>query len=209
MLYFLPAPVSIAHAGLAQLFFCLTVAIALFTSPGWHRGYSGLADRKLQRIAVATTAAVYGQVLLGAVMRHTEAGLAIPDFPLVFGGVVPPAWSPAIAIHYAHRLGAAIVLASVLVLARYIRRRAAAAEEFRRPLACLVGVTLAEIGLGGWTVLSGKAVAVATAHVAGGALALASALVIALRAYRPRFERPMTVRDRSAAPRAVAAEAIS
>ena len=26
---------STAHAGLAEIFFCLTVAIALFTSPGW------------------------------------------------------------------------------------------------------------------------------------------------------------------------------
>ena len=35
VLYFLPTPVSTAHAGLAQIFFCLTVSIALFTSRGW------------------------------------------------------------------------------------------------------------------------------------------------------------------------------
>ena len=35
VLYFLPTPVSTAHAGLAQIFFCLTIAIALFTSRGW------------------------------------------------------------------------------------------------------------------------------------------------------------------------------
>src|SRR5215212_7718743 len=35
VLWYLPAPVSIAHAGLAQLVFCLSVAIALVTSPGW------------------------------------------------------------------------------------------------------------------------------------------------------------------------------
>src|SRR5205823_9319307 len=35
VLLFLPAAVSIAHAALAEIFFCLTVAIALFTSPGW------------------------------------------------------------------------------------------------------------------------------------------------------------------------------
>ena len=37
VLFFLPAPISTAHAGLAEIFFCLTVAIALFTSPGWMR----------------------------------------------------------------------------------------------------------------------------------------------------------------------------
>src|SRR6266446_4566863 len=35
VLFFLPAPVSTAHAGLAEIFFCITVAIAVFTSPQW------------------------------------------------------------------------------------------------------------------------------------------------------------------------------
>ena len=35
VLWFLPDAISIAHAGLAQLVFCLSVSIALFTSPGW------------------------------------------------------------------------------------------------------------------------------------------------------------------------------
>ena len=43
VLFFLPAPVSTAHAGLAEIFFCMTVAIALFTSPGWIEGPRDLA----------------------------------------------------------------------------------------------------------------------------------------------------------------------
>src|SRR4051812_43534100 len=39
VLFFLPAAISTAHAGLAEIFFCITIAIALFTSPGWIRGY--------------------------------------------------------------------------------------------------------------------------------------------------------------------------
>src|SRR6187431_2442749 len=39
VLFFLPAAVSTAHAGLAEIFFCLTIAIALFTSPAWIAGY--------------------------------------------------------------------------------------------------------------------------------------------------------------------------
>ncbi len=41
VLWFLPDPISIAHASLAQLVFCLTIAIALTTSPGWKRAYAG------------------------------------------------------------------------------------------------------------------------------------------------------------------------
>ena len=44
VLYFLPAAVSTAHAGLAEIFFCLTIAIALFTSPRWIAGHEGVDD---------------------------------------------------------------------------------------------------------------------------------------------------------------------
>ena len=37
----------------------------------------------LAMLAVATTAIIYLQILVGALMRHMSAGLAIPDFPLV------------------------------------------------------------------------------------------------------------------------------
>ena len=98
VLLLLPAPVSIGHAGLAQLFFCLTLSLAVFTSPGWQaRLVDPVDDPMLRRLAVVTTALVYTQILLGATMRHTGAGLAIPDFPLAFGHVIPPAWSTPVA----------------------------------------------------------------------------------------------------------------
>src|SRR3978361_2448526 len=40
VLFFLPAAISTAHAGLAAIFFCMTVAIAIFTSPGWIADYA-------------------------------------------------------------------------------------------------------------------------------------------------------------------------
>src|SRR5437773_4183344 len=39
VLFYLPAAVSTAHAALAEIFLCMTVAIALFTSPRWMEGY--------------------------------------------------------------------------------------------------------------------------------------------------------------------------
>ena len=35
VLWYLPDPISIAHASLAQIVFCLTITIAVATSPGW------------------------------------------------------------------------------------------------------------------------------------------------------------------------------
>src|ERR1700730_9650509 len=82
VLFFLPAAVSTAHAGLAEIFFCMTVAIALFTSPRWLAGYQragagppGADDKVLRRVATTTTALIYVQILIGATMRHTGAGL--------------------------------------------------------------------------------------------------------------------------------------
>src|SRR5690349_9580070 len=44
VLFFLPPAVSTAHAALAEIFFCMMVAIALFTSPAWIAGYKGDRD---------------------------------------------------------------------------------------------------------------------------------------------------------------------
>src|SRR3954469_18658566 len=70
VMFFLPAPISTAHAGLAEIFFCMTVAIALFTSPRWIDGYGGPipADSNLRFIATTTTALIYCQILVGATM---------------------------------------------------------------------------------------------------------------------------------------------
>ena len=190
VLYFLPAPVSIGHAGLAQLFFALVASLALFTSPGWLAGAGtpdARGDRILARLTLVAPAVVYGQILLGATMRHTGAGLAIPDFPLAFGRLVPPVWNAGTAIHFAHRLGALAVAAVVAAAAGHLLVRHRARTDLTRPALLLAALVLAQVGLGAWTVLSGRQVAVNTAHVAVGAATLATSVVLALRAHRGRF----------------------
>ena len=77
----LPPAVSSAHAGLAEIFFALTVSLALFTSPGWLKAYADpaagpdhtralAADAWLRRLSILAVAGVYLQILLGAVMRR-------------------------------------------------------------------------------------------------------------------------------------------
>src|SRR4051794_25730850 len=48
--FFLPASISAAHAGLAEIFFCMTVAIALFTSRGWIDGYLRPGERDAESL---------------------------------------------------------------------------------------------------------------------------------------------------------------
>ena len=130
VLLLLPPAVSSAHAGLAQIVFALDGDDRPDDVPELDRrarspGACRLRTRPLSRRAfgwtVAATAAIYVQILLGAVMRHTGAGLAIPDFPLAFGGLVPSASEfarPGVPIHFAHRVGAAVVTVLVLFALR-------------------------------------------------------------------------------------------
>ena len=211
VLYFLPAPISISHAGLAQLFFTLIVSLAVFTSPGWHDHYrarsdppagpnASRSDPVLARLAVVLPVVIYMQIMAGATMRHTGAGLAIPDFPLVFGGVVPPEWTGAIAIHYAHRVGAVLTTALVFATAAHVLYHYGGRAELARPSLLLGALVVIQVGLGGWTVLSGRQVAVNTAHVAVGALLLVTSVVLALRVHRGWF--PDAAARRAASPMA-------
>lgn len=187
VLYFLPAPVSVAHAGLAEIFFCLTVAIAIFTSARWlHPPAAPVNDLTLRRVAMATLVLVYIQILIGATMRHTGAGLAIPDFPLAFGRLVPHVWNFGVAIHYAHRVGALIVTLAVIALAGHVFYHHRARRELTRPAALLLGLLTSQVTLGALVVLSGRQEIINTAHVANGALVLVTTLTLTLHSWRGR-----------------------
>jgi heme a synthase len=187
VLLLLPAPVSIGHAGLAQLFFCLTICLALFTSPGWTRAQTAVDDRTLRRMAAATTAMVYCQILLGATMRHIDAGMAIPDFPLAFGHLVPPTWNAGIAVHFAHRVGAILVTTAILATAGRVWFHHRGRRELVRPATLLVLFVLTQITLGALVIWSGLQPVVNTAHVVNGALVLGTSLALTLRAFRCWF----------------------
>lgn len=196
VLFFLPAAVSTAHAGLAEIFFCMTVAIAIFTSPGWIAGYGEDADRRaasaaiaapLRRLATTATILIYTQILVGATMRHTGAGLAIPDFPLMFGHLIPDHWTAAIAIHFTHRVGALLVTLCLAALFIHVRSRYRDRPELMRPAALIVTLVALQVTLGALTVLSRRDPWINSVHVVCGALVLTTSLVITLRTWRGSF----------------------
>ena len=182
----LPPSVSVLHACLAQGFFCIVVLLALATSESFLTRPPGPESREvspaLWKLGAFATGLVYLQLILGAVMRHTGAGLAIPDVPLAFGRLVPPLESFEIAIHFAHRVGALFVAVAVLGLAGWILRRHGGVSGFAVPARLLVLLVLIQIGLGAATVLTRLAVLPATAHVVLGALLLATCLTVTVRA---------------------------
>jgi cytochrome c oxidase assembly protein subunit 15 len=197
VLLFLPAPVSVAHGALGQTFFCMTVVLALVTSAAWQRPVVPRQDAaggpSLRTLAVACTAIVYVQLILGATMRHREAGLAIPDFPLAFGRLVPPFTSPEIAIHFAHRVWALVVTAAAAWVVVRVWRAHRTEPALVRPAAWLAAFLVAQIALGATAIWTQKAVVPTTLHVLNGALVLATSLVLTLQAFRcvaPRAVAP-------------------
>jgi cytochrome c oxidase assembly protein subunit 15 len=185
----LPAAVSVAHACLAQLFLCALVAIAVFTGPGWTsaRDRSAAFDDgrvPLRWLATAFAAVVYAQLVVGAVMRHIGAGLAIPDFPLAHGRIIPPLASQAEVIHFTHRIGALVVAATAGWTCLRVVRRHAEERQLLRPALIAVWLVLLQISLGAITIWTRKAVVPTSAHVVTGAAILATAIVLALRAHR-------------------------
>ena len=189
VIYLLPTPVSVAHACLAQTFLCLVIALAYVTSREWLTASAPPVDASgLRGAALTAVIVVYLQLVIGAVMRHIGAGLAIPDFPLAFGRLVPPLTSGPVLVHFAHRVGALVVLVAVARL--LVRARRASDPRFLRLAGALFGLVLFQISLGAATVLTTKAVTPTTLHVATGAALLGGCWLVTLRAFRLRRPAP-------------------
>ena len=112
---------GIVHGALAQLFFVLICALALFTSRWWQNDgrdappsvpnlndeaaqQRGPTMQSLKWLVLFTTILIFLQLMLGATMRHQHAGLAIPDFPAAYGKIWPDTSAAAVARYNADRM---------------------------------------------------------------------------------------------------------
>lgn len=185
VLYLLPLPIAVAHAGTAQALTCVMVAMALFTNPNFGTAERIEPDGRRPRIgalAIATAAVIYTQILIGAVMRHLGAGLAIPDFPTSFGGLFPPFISVGVDVNFAHRCGAVAVTIMVVWTVARIFRGYRGVPGLTRPAMLLLALLATQITLGALTIWSGRAVLPTTAHVLVGAGVLATSVALSIRA---------------------------
>lgn len=181
VLLLLPKAVSISHAALAEIFFSINVSIAFFTSRWYHELRMMEKGDAPVRMAWGLTGLVYLQILAGAVMRHLGAGLAIPDFPLSFGRVVPNFLSNEIIAAYVHRAGGFLVAAAVIAMAIRLLRYEPS-HPLRALAHLLVAVVAAQVLLGGYVIWSGRQPHITSLHVMLGASTLALSLILTLSA---------------------------
>lgn len=178
----LPLAVSAAHATLAQLFFCTTVSLAVFTSQSWMAHRPLLEERAgppLRYICTAAAATIFLQLILGATLRHS----ATWDKPLP---------TDLLMTHIGGAVAVTLLLgsASLLVLRRYRD------EPFlNRPALVALALLVVQLSLGiaAYIVRASSPndpqplnpmVGVTVAHVACGALVFATTIVLTLRVFK-------------------------
>lgn len=193
--------IAIIHATLAEIVLCMTFLISLFTSKAWENFKAERIDvsLKIAKLYTLTFAFALIQVLLGALVRHTQAGDVIPDFPLSFGKVIPPfnnlpyesnAPFPIsyaelqfkVAIHFAHRVWAFVVAgvgiyASILAIKRNVKLLKKLAKVW-------IGLIGVQILLGAFVVWTKLEVLITVLHVATGASILGMTLILSVLGWR-------------------------
>ena len=203
VLLFLPTPVSVIHALLAQTFLMVTILISYgLSKERANRILNESTDYKGLRFPTyLVTVLVFIQLIIGALMRHTESGLAIPDFPLS-GGYIIPAFNQEmlntiqsmqfesglpfvtlsqIIIHYFHRMGALAVAFSIGWLTLKIIQSKISNEKIYRSAGFLITLIIIQITLGAFTIWSVKEPFITSIHVVNGAVILGVSTLLILR----------------------------
>jgi len=159
VLWVLPVLISVAHACLGQTAFCLVACLSVATSPIWHRPEQFDVDHKFpafRTLCLATTVLLVVQLVLGAVLRHSG------------GGLVP-------------HLVCAFVVAGMVGWIVWRLRHSVQRSRGLSVTTVWLSVGLAvQMALGLFALFSRDHVAVTTAHVAVGALVLASSCVLTM-----------------------------
>ncbi|HEV8426279.1 MAG TPA: COX15/CtaA family protein [Pyrinomonadaceae bacterium] len=178
----LPLAVSSAHATLAQLFFCTTVSLAVFTSRSWIEAkplYQEKGSLPLRYLCTGALVTIFLQLILGATLRHSATWDSHLPAQLIL----------------AH-IGGAVAVTLILGSASLTVLRRHSSEKFlTHPAIIALSLLVIQLGLGIAAYLTRLAspndpqplnpmIAITVAHVACGALVFVSTIVLTLRTYR-------------------------
>ena len=192
VLFFLPSPISIMHGVLAQTFFITIIFVAYSLSESRANKREAPYPLFIRRGAILITLLVFIQLFLGALVRHTSSGLAIPDFPKM-GGLWIPTFSDnmiyninaelfdknldmvskwQVLIHFLHRLGAFIITLALALFVYKFRNMVKKNSTESKALMMLTVILAIQISLGIATVMTERLPYVASFHVVTGAALL-------------------------------------
>jgi len=178
----LPLVVSAAHATLAQLFFCTTVSLAVFTSRSWLENQPTMEEQgtlAVRYVCVAAAATIFLQLIIGATLRHS----ATWDQPLP---------TDLLLTHIGGAIAVTVLLGTTAVL---ILRRQRGETFLTRPAKLALALLAVQLFLGIAAYITRVAspndpqplnpmVGITVAHVACGALVFATTIVLTLRGFK-------------------------
>ncbi len=184
----LPGAVVMVHLGIAMAI--LGAMVWLATSPMESAAPAIQRfgdDRRLFGALVGfTSAAMFGLVLFGGLVRGTGAGWACVGFPECNGyGLFPFGLGPLSDIQLIHRALALVVALGVLAVLAIAWRASWSTRPLRIAALTLVGAVLVQGTIGAVAVSTGVPPLLQALHVAGAAAAWAAAVVLASLAARP------------------------
>ena len=211
VLFLQPTPISVIHALFAQTFFMVTILIAYgLSDERAHRTIDDKVDYAGLKIpAYWVMGLVYVQLIIGALMRHTQSGLAIPDFPLAGGYLLPPfnqtmlntvhamrldlelppcVSMSQVVVHFLHRLGGVSVAIAIGWLSWKIYQMKDSDNRIYRQTVLLDMLLLLQITLGAFTIWSLKEPLITSIHVVNGATILGLSMLMVLRILPVRLQ---------------------
>ncbi|MGD8359790.1 MAG: COX15/CtaA family protein [Gemmatimonadota bacterium] len=182
----LPDAVSTSHLALAFLFLALATILAVATSEGWTQGVGPrpAAVGPLRKSATAAATLAFLQSVLGATVRHTDAGMACPDVPLCLGEWIPPLHHPLVVLHFGHRALGVLLLFAVFWVGHVAFRRSDS-RRLRMLGVAIVLVALAQVLLGFLSVYSRLAVVPVALHTLFAATLLTLLVTISVLTWAP------------------------
>jgi heme A synthase len=178
VVYKLPPTVLVLHLGTSMLFFSTLLLL------GWGLALPQAASREpkaepARGLLWLTTGALYLQILIGATVRHTGAGLICTDLPFCRGALWPTNVHPAVHLHMVHRALALIVAALIVAVAARLWNTADAwTRRLARGSTALVAV---QIALGVLTIVTFKELLSVTGHLMVGAMLLGTFVSLLVR----------------------------
>lgn len=181
------------HGVVAQIFLCVVVAVAAGSSRWWRHVPSRPATeeasgwRRRRRAGLAIGGLLIVQLVIGAVMRHQGAGLAIPYFPMstADGDLFPVSWNWATILHFSHRAMAFVITIVLIPWAVSVIRSASASRAMKRFAVAALVLLATQVALGAGIIWSLRQPIETTLHVLNGALLLSTCWVTTFAYCRP------------------------